>query len=334
MGSRREKFERLYSVRGRAFFVEHPDKICGFMSDFKFERVEIAMIKFVAQSMPNTLSSVIDEGFDGDLQSVVTIMADNTGLDRDRLFPLIADMCAGDIDSSVQGKKDDADVKDHEVGSEQGRVELPNGDVYEGDLINGKMTGKGRLTYANGDIYEGDLVDGMRSGKGKMTFSGFVYEGSFIDNKMTGKGRLTYPNGTVYEGDFIDCMLTGKGRITWPNGKYCEGDFVNDRFEGNGTCGWPNGDSYTGQFVGNYVLAGKGTYRWADGTVYEGEFKYGLMDGTGTITFKDGSSYSGKWSGGKKDGYGIEFDPKAILKKRKKVYSYSESVHRVPMKLV
>ena len=231
MGSRREKFERLYSVRGRAFFVEHPDKICGFMSDFKFERVEIAMIKFVAQSMPNTLSSVIDEGFDGDLQSVVTIMADNTGLDRDRLFPLIADMCAGDIDSSVQGKKDDADVKDHEVGSEQGRVELPNGDVYEGDLINGKMTGKGRMVFANGNACEGDFVDGKMNGKGKFIWSekgkwsGAVYEGDFVEGKLTGKGKITWPDGEVYEGDFVDGKHVGKGKYIRSNGDVYEVDY-------------------------------------------------------------------------------------------------------------
>lgn len=39
-----------------------------------------------------------------------------------------------------------------------------------------EYTGKGTATYSNGEIYEGDFLDGVRTGKGKYTFSnGDVY---------------------------------------------------------------------------------------------------------------------------------------------------------------
>lgn len=44
----------------------------------------------------------------------------------------------------------------------------PDGDVYEGEMKNGKMDGKGKMIYANGDIYEGKWKWGFKWGKGKL----------------------------------------------------------------------------------------------------------------------------------------------------------------------
>ena len=63
-------------------------------------------------------------------------------------------------------------------------------------------------------VYEGNLVDGKRTGKGKFTFSnGDVYEGDWVDDKMTGKGKITNADGDVYEGDFVDGKFNGKGKL-------------------------------------------------------------------------------------------------------------------------
>lgn len=62
-------------------------------------------------------------------------------------------------------------------------------------------TGRGTATYPNGEIYEGDFVDGRRTGKGKYTYSnGDKYEGEFKDNWKEGIGRLTYANKSEYYG--------------------------------------------------------------------------------------------------------------------------------------
>jgi hypothetical protein len=43
-------------------------------------------------------------------------------------------------------------------------VEYPNGDHYEGSIIDGKRNGYGVLTYSNKDKYSGNWKDDMRHG--------------------------------------------------------------------------------------------------------------------------------------------------------------------------
>ena len=82
--------------------------------------------------------------------------------------------------------------------------------VYEGDMVNGKRTGKGKFTWANGDVYEGDFVEDKRTGKGKYTWAdGDVYEGDFVEGERTGNGKLTTANGTVQKGRFEDGKFIG-----------------------------------------------------------------------------------------------------------------------------
>ena len=50
-------------------------------------------------------------------------------------------------------------------------------------------TGKGTLTWGKGDlegnVYEGDFVDGLRTGKGTLTYaSGTIEEGYYLDGNL------------------------------------------------------------------------------------------------------------------------------------------------------
>ena len=60
----------------------------------------------------------------------------------------------------------------------------------------------------NGDIYEGELKDGVMSGKGKYTFkSGSYYVGEFNNDAPNGKGVYYFlkndqNKGDRYEGDY------------------------------------------------------------------------------------------------------------------------------------
>ena len=82
------------------------------------------------------------------------------------------------------------------------------GNVYEGDFINNKRTGKGVYRWANGDVYEGDSLDGERTGKGVYRWAnGDVYEGDWLDGYQTGKGVFRWANGDVETGEFLDNSL-------------------------------------------------------------------------------------------------------------------------------
>ncbi len=71
--------------------------------------------------------------------------------------------------------------------------------------------GKETVTYPNGDVYKGEVVDGKRVGKGKLTCAdGKVYEGEWVNDEIR-HGKLTYKNTGHYEGYFRNMKLDGYG---------------------------------------------------------------------------------------------------------------------------
>lgn len=58
---------------------------------------------------------------------------------------------------------------------------------------NDTITGKGIMEFEEKKmVYEGDFVNGMMTGKGKMNFSnGMTYEGDWQDDCFCGEGSLT-----------------------------------------------------------------------------------------------------------------------------------------------
>ena len=100
---------------------------------------------------------------------------------------------------------------------------------YEGNMLNGKKSGKGIFVKTDGERYEGEFVDGKQSGKGILTWpSGNRYEGDFVDGKRTGKGLLTWASGTRYEGDFVNDARHGFGIYTYHDGREISGKFENN----------------------------------------------------------------------------------------------------------
>jgi len=73
------------------------------------------------------------------------------------------------------------------------KVRYPNGDVYEGNMLNRKKNGKGKLYYINGDVYEGEWVNDKREGKGKFYIKS---EDSHIDGH--------FQNDEVQYGKMLD----------------------------------------------------------------------------------------------------------------------------------
>ena len=138
-----------------------------------------------------------------------------------------------------------------------------------------------RMETKNGDVYEGEVVDGKYHGKGTYTSHlGFTYVGDFLNNTMTGKAHLTGPDGTVYEGDFINGKRNGKGKVTSPEGWTYEGDWAEDKKTGKGKFTYKNGDTYEGDLVDG-VREGQGTYIYSNGDIYCGEWKNSERHGKG-----------------------------------------------------
>jgi len=148
-----------------------------------------------------------------------------------------------------QRKREDSNLESIEIV----RI-ITNGNVYEGEWMDGQKNGKGiytdsatkivykgyfeednfingRVTFPNGNVYEGEWMDGKRNGKGKYMDNAtkVVSEGIFDNNKFI-NGRVTYSNGDVYEGDWKDGERNGHGKLTLSNGKVYEGTFYQDAF--------------------------------------------------------------------------------------------------------
>jgi hypothetical protein len=84
--------------------------------------------------------------------------------------------------------------------------------VYEGEWRENAQHGKGELTNPNGDVYEGDYVDGKNCGEGKVTFGegGDACEGDWKDNMHHGEGKYIYGRGGIYDGEWPNEMQQGK----------------------------------------------------------------------------------------------------------------------------
>lgn len=107
------------------------------------------------------------------------------------------------------------------------RVKYDGGDVYEGEILNGKRQGEGKYTWANGDTYEGEWKNGKKYGHGKYTsykkdpingslYVDWYYDGEWIDDVRHGHGIFVEGCGIqdkVFEGEWINGKR--QGRFVW-----------------------------------------------------------------------------------------------------------------------
>lgn len=151
------------------------------------------------------------------------------------------------------------------------RIEFDNGDVYEGEMVNGLRHGKGKYTWANGDFYEGEWAKGWRSGfgiyksydkneKDGSTYTSYTYEGEWKDSKKHGQGIAKkykiYPLfGTPFltwshEGGYANGDMHGHGiykewNVPGDTGRVHEGEWVNNKRQGRFV--WEYEPSVTGK---------------------------------------------------------------------------------------
>lgn len=78
----------------------------------------------------------------------------------------------------------------------------------------------GKFLWSDGNIYEGDFLDGKRTGKGKVWKKRNSNSNSFLicySNIKYIVGKFFYVDGDRYEGDFLDGKMTGKGKFLLKN---------------------------------------------------------------------------------------------------------------------
>ena len=148
---------------------------------------------------------------------------------------------------------------------------LPKGQVYAGQMANGKRDGEGALLMREGTTYVGGWRAGLKHGQGRQVFKdGSVYEGSWRYGLRHGKGIYTYPNGDIYVGSWFTGKKHGAGKYTAKAA----------------------GARYTGVWVEGELS--KASVATADGTTFFSSFSAGKPIGEGAFLTGSGALTGGR----------------------------------------
>jgi len=155
-------------------------------------------------------------------------------------------------------------------------MEEEGGQMMEYQLVNAEgealkssrgYSGKGTATYTNGDIYQGDFVDGVRHGQGVYSYTTKVpegadfqvtYSGAWEDNEKSGIGQQKYVGVGDYYGYWEAGKRHGEGVMTYENKDVYSGNWVCGQKEGKGTYYVFNGFFMT--MRAGYVKPGRSLY--------------------------------------------------------------------------
>jgi hypothetical protein len=179
---------------------------------------------------------------------------------------------------------------------------LPDGGVYDGELLKGGLSGSGRIIWPNGNYYSGEFKSGLFHGVGRMRTQSFLYEGDFVRGVAKGKGIIRFDNGDYYQGDTDSTQANGHGVLTLEDGSKYVGEFKDNVFHGQGKFTDSNGSVYEGDFFeGDFH--GKGLMKTSEGKIFKGNFKQWQMEGEGDYR-DDEIRYTGSFEKGLFSGKG------------------------------
>lgn len=153
-----------------------------------------------------------------------------------------------------------------------GILEYADGSKYEGNFLNGELTGYGTWYFTNGEKYVGMFRQNYCHGRGVHyqqngeRLVGLWEHGTFIGNLFNKNGQEGCISGDCQQGTGVYIFKGGKARY--------EGAFYNAKPHGNGIC------------------------HYSEGNWYEGDWSDGSFDGVGAMYMLDGSIISGIWKGG------------------------------------
>ena len=217
--------------------------------------------------------------------------------------------------TSADGEVYEGEIRDGKPNG-TGSLTRANGDVYEGEWKDGRVNGTATCTYANGDVYEGEWKDSKRDGTGiKTDADGTIQDGEWSNGSFVRGTKTQASNGTVFEGSWdVGTGYFSSGKAIAENGKIYEGtwDVTTGKFA-NGTITYPDGRLYEGSMKDGYWE--KGTLTQTNGDVLEGEWILENGDShrfcKGTVTLADGTVYEGEW------GLGSDGETNCFLSGRK-----------------
>lgn len=122
------------------------------------------------------------------------------------------------------------------------KILYPNGDSYEGAILEGRYTGIGRYYYKKSFTFIGNFLNDLfregtilyHNSKDIIKYEGQVlYESPTKSYLKHGFGRLYYKNGDLYEGSFEKDLFQGQG-VFYHNKSLFKGEFIKGVRQGKG----------------------------------------------------------------------------------------------------
>ena len=124
-------------------------------------------------------------------------------------------------------------------------MELPNGDLYRGHMLDGRPHGQGTYRWNDGSVYDGEWVQGMKHGRGVYHYAcGDTYEGGYHQDIKHGFGVAVWSNGSRYEGNWHAGREHGHGRFVTAQGQCYTGTFSQGKVDGEGVHTWEDGVTF------------------------------------------------------------------------------------------
>lgn len=185
------------------------------------------------------------------------------------------------------------------------RVQAPNGEIYEGLFLDGQRVSKGKINYPDGSVYEGEWNSQGPHGEGMLILKrgeNIKYTGRF-ENNHTGYGRIEWADGVHYEGGWSNYETSGIGTM-YIGDRVDKGEYTNGCRTGKGRMEWQNGDWYEGGW-NDKGANGYGTYKIGN-RIDKGEYTDGCRTGQGRMEWDDGDWYEGGWNDKGEHGYGTK----------------------------
>jgi hypothetical protein len=146
------------------------------------------------------------------------------------------------------------------------------------------------LGLSNGDVYKGEMQDGRPNGRGAVAGSPRYFvpcawrlcslraharqlaandSGCAVHCWLS--GVYTWADGSTYSGEWFDGLKQGRGLYVYANGDIYEGGYHQGVKHGYGSASWSNGSRYVGQWHAGREH-GQGRYTTGDGQCYTGTF--------------------------------------------------------------
>lgn len=206
-------------------------------------------------------------------------------------------------------------------------VIYPNGDKYEGEMMNDKKEGFGVYTWNNNKQYKGYWKNDVHHGQGIMIFPNNEsfdckwvngqfekygiykwsdkekYIGHMKNGKRHGQGMMLFTNKDTFEGEWVEDKME-YGVYKWEDGKEYLGEYKQNKIHGKGMMQFKNGDTYDGEWIENKI-EGYGVYKTKDNQKYVGYWKNNAQHGKGFMIYSNGNIYNGDWVEDRMEGYGV-----------------------------